>query len=356
MKIGIIGHLKFPIAKPFAGGLETFTHQFVSRLVSRGHQVTLFAAGDSDPRLPVHPVVAAGTIPDSQRRLGHYDVEWVESVEDEAYANLMANLASSNFDVIHNHSLSPIPLRFASTLPVRMLTTLHAPPLPRMVDEIRDRGPLACGDFVNISEANANAWSIALPRQTVIHNGVDTDFWKICSSTKTQRAIWFGRILSDKGTHYAIDAAHRAGLSIDVVGPISDQQYFDREVFPRLQPGDAFLGHRDHDELCQLISRSAVALVTPCWDEPFGLVVAEALACGTPVAGFARGALPELITQHVGQLAAPDNVDELAHAVKRCLQLSGEVCRRVAQEQFGLLRMVRNYEQLYQIAPTEVAA
>ena len=356
MKIGIIGHLKFPIAKPFAGGLETFTHQFVSNLVQRGHDVTLFASGDSDAALPLQPIVSKATIADSQSRLGCVENEWVEGVEDEAYETLLTNLSGSDFDVIHNHSLSPIPLRFASVLPARMLTTLHAPPLPRMVEEIRNRGAEMCGDFVNISQANAKAWSAALPHQTVIHNGVDTGFWKTCCSLKNDRAIWFGRILPDKGTHFAIEAAHRAGLDIDVIGPVSDQRYFDQEVAPRLSGRDRYMGHRTHEELCKLISRSAVALVTPCWDEPFGLVVAEALACGTPVAGFSRGALPEIVSPSVGDLAAPGDVGQLAAAVRKCLNLNSEVCRRVAQEQFGLTRMIRHYEQLYAATPMEVAA
>ncbi|QEG39249.1 glycosyltransferase family 4 protein [Roseimaritima ulvae] len=356
MKIGIIGHLKFPIAKPFAGGLECFTHQLAMNLQARGHSVTLFAAGDSDPMLPVEAVVPRSTIAESQRRLGRVDTELVEALEDEAYAKLMVNLAASDYDIVHNHSLSPIPLRFAATVPVEMVTTLHAPPLPRMVHELRDRGSQRCGRFVNISAANANAWSNVIDDQAIIHNSVDTDHWKICTTSKTKRAIWFGRILADKGTHYAVDAAHQAGLSIDIVGPISDQKYFDQQVEPRLKRGDQYLGHRTHDELCELLSRSAVALVTPCWDEPFGLVVAEALACGTPVAGFARGALPEIVSPHVGQLAPPGDVRQLAEAVTRCLQLNSNVCRRYAQENFGMSRMLRRYEQLYNTARTKVAA
>lgn len=361
MKIGIIGHLKFPIAKPYAGGLEAFTHAYTNALVNRGHEVTLFASGDSDPQLPLTSITPNATIPESNARLGRMCHDWIESVEDEAYAALMLQLSTSNFDVIHNHSLSPIPLQFSHLLPTPLMTTLHAPVLPRMAVELRRRGPEACGQFINISNANADAWRSLLPEQSVIHNGVDTSFWVRCKEEKQRRAIWFGRILPDKGTHLALRAAHRAGIPLDVVGPISDQNYFDTEVQPLLRPEDAYHGHRTHEELCTLISRSAVTLVTPCWDEPFGLVVAESLACGTPVAAFNRGALPELIGKSTGRLAKPGSVRELAQAIIGCMRLPGEICRRVAQEHYSFDRMVEQYESLYQSQsdwsfPNEVAA
>ena len=356
MKIGIIGHLKFPIAKPFSGGLESFTHAFVASLVRRGHHVTLFAAGDSDSTLPVVPVVPMATIPDSIRTLGRVDHGWVEEVEDLAYLNLMNDLIDSDFDVLHNHSLSPIPLNFASSLPTGLITTLHVPVLPRMEAAVLSNSSERCGQFVNISAVNAKAWSHLLHDQTVIHNGVDTDFWRAHGQSQQRRAVWFGRILSDKGTALAIQAAHRAGLYIDVVGPISDQSYFDDCVSPLLLQEDCYHGHLKHQQLCKVVGRAAVTFVTPCWDEPFGLVVAESLACGTPVAGFARGALPELVTASTGRLATPGDIDALANAAIECLQLNSDVCRRVAQERFGFERMMMQYEDLYLSLQAQVAA
>lgn len=292
MKIGIVGHLKFPIAAPFSGGLESFTHSYVRALRDRGHEVKLFASGDSDDTLPLAPIIDRATIPDSQRRLGRVDNAWIEAAEDEAYGALICELGRSQFDVVHNHSLSPIPLRFAGSMPTPLVTTLHSPVIPRMRDEIAVRSHEGCGRFVNISRFNALRWRSLLPSQSVVHNGVDVRVWKASCQPKQGRAIWFGRILPDKGTHHAIDAAHLAGLPIDIVGPISDVDYFDHEIMPRLRSNDVFHGHQDHQRLCGLISQASIAIVTPCWDEPFGLVVTEALACGTPVVGFARGCFP----------------------------------------------------------------
>ena len=348
MKIAIVGHLKYPIAKPFAGGLEAFTYDFVNALQKRGHDVTLFAAGDSDPSLPLVSAVDKATVLDSQDRFGETDDHWIEAVEDAAYTNVMQNICSqSDFDIVHNHTLSPIPLRYADRLGSRLVTTLHVPPLPRLRNELMSKFAQDCGKFVNISHANANAWSTLLPNQSVIHNGVNVGFWGKCCDTKQHRAIWFGRILADKGTHLAIKAAHLAGLPIDIVGPIADQAYFDNEILPRLRETDCYHGHQTHQQLCSLISRSKVALVTPCWDEPFGLVVAEALACGTPVAGFRRGALPEIVSPSVGCLAAPDDVLGLAHAIKACQTLDGAACRRRVQDLFSINAMVSGYEHVY---------
>lgn len=356
MKIGIIGHLKHPIAKPYAGGLESFTDAYVRNLVKRGHDITLFASGDSDPSLPLTPIIDRATIPDSRRRLGRIHNEWVESVEDEAYEHLMTALGQQSFDVIHNHSLSPIPLRFAGIVATPMLTTLHAPPLERMVAELNARSCFRCGQFVNISNANADAWKSHIQNQSVIYNGVDTGFWNQAGVPRCKRAIWFGRILPDKGTHLAIDAARRAGLPIDIVGPVCDDDYFQQEVLPRLDRETCYLGHQRHEDLCRLIARSAVTIVTPCWDEPFGLVVTESLACGTPVAGFARGALPEIIDKSVGRLAAPGDVCQLADAASECLKLSSQRCRLVAQQRFSFDRMVDHYEAMYERTRAEVAA
>lgn len=352
MKIAIIGHLKHPISRPYHGGLEMFTHAYVRDLVDRGHDVTLFASGDSDPSLPLQPIVAKSTVEDSIDRFGRVDHQYVEGFEDEAYANLMARLSKSNFDVIHNHSISPVPLQFASVLPKPMVTTLHVPVLDRLRSVLRNRGSYRCGEFINISYSNATAWADLLPHQDVIHNGVDCEFWNHCGGPRQRRAVWFGRIHPDKGTAVAIDAAHAAGLPIDVIGPPSDRAYFDREVTPRLESSDVYHGLCSHKEICGIVGSASVAMITPCWDEPFGLVVAEALACGTPVAAFGRGAIGEILTDDVGRVIQPGNVASLAHGALQCLRLNSHDCRQHARENFSLSSMMSKYESYYEAMQT----
>ena len=347
MKIAILGHLKHPIAKPYRGGLEMFTHAFVRRLVDRGHDVSLFASGDSDNDLPLVPIVGKSTIDNSIEKFGKVDHTFVEAFEDEAYERLMSRLATSDFDVIHNHSISPVPLELASMLPSKLITTLHVPVLERMRRVVARRGSRACGRFINISHSNAKVWGHLLPNQTVIHNGVDCEFWNHCGGPRQRRAVWFGRIHPDKGTALAIDAAHAAGLPIDVIGPPSDEAYFHAEVKPRLESDDVYHGLQTHEGICKIVGNASVALITPCWDEPFGLVVAEALACGTPVAAFARGAIPEILTPKVGRVVRCDNVASLAHGALQCLRLHSEDCRVRARQHFSLQTMMDRYEAFY---------
>jgi glycosyltransferase involved in cell wall biosynthesis len=186
-----------------------------------------------------------------------------------------------------------------------------------------------------------------LPRIRVIRNGVDTDRWS--PGPGGGPPVWFGRIAPEKGTHLAIDAALLAGTGLQLAGPISDRAYFDAEIRPRIAlEGIEYAGHLTHAELVRLLGAASVALVTPCWDEPYGLVVAEALACGTPVCAFARGALPELLREDCGRLVAPGDVKALAEALGRARALSRAAARRHAVSRCSLDAMVDGYVDLYE--------
>ena len=354
MRIGLIGHLKFPIRRPYAGGLEMFTHGFVTGLRRRGHDVTLFASADSDRILPLEPIVPAGTVDAFAHRPEKTRDSEIESHEDRAYGDLMGRLDGRGFDVLHNNSLSPVVLRLGVGLRTPMVTTLHVPPLPRLTQLLRQFPAVRDLSYINVSQANADAWQEYLPSHPVVHNGTDTQLW--CPSAAGRRlavggeprAIWSGRILADKGTSLAVDAAHRAGLAIDVVGPINDPAYFEQEVRPLLTARDCYHGLLDHTQLSQLVARASVALVTPCWDEPFGLVVSEALSSGTPVAAFERGGPAELIDPTVGRLAKAGDVKDLARAITECLSVERRACRQKAVQDYSITAMIRRYELMFE--------
>jgi glycosyltransferase involved in cell wall biosynthesis len=136
-------------------------------------------------------------------------------------------------------------------------------------------------------------------------------------------------------------------MPLRLLGPIHDTPYFEQEVRPRLGDGIDYLGHRSIADVAEIVRHAAVAVVTPTWEEPFGLVVAEALSCGTPVAGFARGALPELIDGRTGILAAPDDVPGLAHAMLEAATLRRADCRARAEANYGAVAMVDAYESWF---------
>ncbi|MBH0244676.1 glycosyltransferase [Streptomyces cavourensis] len=159
--------------------------------------------------------------------------------------------------------------------------------------------------------------------------------------------VWSGRIVPEKGTHLAIEAAEQSGRGLRIAGPVGDTEYFEACVRPRLGRTITYEGHLHQPDLCKLVGSSAAAVVTPCWDEPYGLVVAEALACGTPVCGFARGALPEIITPACGRLVRPGDSAALAKAVEPTIGLSRADARRYAEAFCSMDAMTRSYERLY---------
>lgn len=348
MKIAIISHLKHPVRPPFAGGLEMFTHALVRGLASRGHDVTCFATADSDPSLPIRGVCQLGTVAlgDEQDCSSAERAEWVERFENEVYDRLMDSVEWEEFDVIHNNSLHPRPLQHVSQLGTPMITTLHTPPLTRMTEVLEDDWETAAIHFVNVSRANAQLWSESITNQTVIHNGVDTSRWSLNLRPRRQ-AVWFGRITPEKGTHLAVAAAKQAKLPLVIVGPKYDLPYFDNEIAPQLSEDVRYLGHTDHERLSQIVRSSAVTILTPCWDEPFGLVAAESLACGTPVAAFARGGLKEIVTERTGRLCEPNDVASLAAGIRECLDLNRRDCRSRATTSFGIDANISSYEKLY---------
>ncbi|WP_251982289.1 glycosyltransferase, partial [Methylobacterium sp. B1] len=135
----------------------------------------------------------------------------------------------------------------------------------------------------------------------------------------------------EKGLHLAIDAARAAGLPLTFAGPKLNPGYWAAEIAPRMGPDLTHLGHLAHRDLAHHLGRARVAIVSPRWEEPFGLVVAEALACGTPVAAFRRGAMPDILDASCGRLARPDDPQDLAVAIREAAGLSRRACRDRAE-------------------------
>ncbi|MBW3658130.1 MAG: glycosyltransferase family 4 protein [Actinobacteria bacterium] len=322
------------------------THALATSLRRHGHDVTVFASGESDPELGVEPVcpTASGLDLSKQALLDPSMLSDRFMHEHHAYLRLMMGLREREFDVVQNSSLHYLPIAMAGVLPGPVVTTLHTPPTP-WIESAVSAAPQGDVTFVSVSQHNAAAWT-RITVDEVIPNGVDTSAWAFSEHADPDLAVWTGRIVPEKGAHLAIDAAHAAGLRIELAGP-ADPDYYRCEVLPRLRDGDRYLGHLPQVELAAAVGRAAVQLCTPCWDEPFGLVVIEALACGTPVAAFERGAIREILTEETGRLAPPDDVDALAEAARDARLLDRKDCRRHVETNFSLEAMVERYETLY---------
>lgn len=342
LRIGVLTHIKFPICQPFAGGLEAFTHDVTLGLRARGHQVTLFAKGGSAAELE------AVAVPDEDL-CRHASLSSAYVAEHHAYLKLMQGIDDYGFDVIFNNSLHYVPVTMASVIRTPMLTVLHTPPFFEMVNALR--GERQRGRFSTLSAANARSWGEVVKRCAVIPNGIDLNAWQPAPSVG-EHALWFGRLVPDKGAHLAIDAARQAGITLRLAGQAVDEVYFKQQIQPRLGPGVEYIGHLQRPELTAQLSSAAVALVTPCWEEPFGLVVAEALACGTPVVAFERGAMADLISEEVGCLVPANDVAALAAAIPLALGKSRQACRARAEANWSHERMLERYETLL----SEVAA
>jgi glycosyltransferase involved in cell wall biosynthesis len=351
LSVAVIGPARFPVAEPFAGGLEAHTHALTLGLQRRGHRVTLFAAPGSDRRLgPVDLAVDSfSSSPAARADVGAPPEQWMR--EHHAYLDLMLSLGgqrgtrratAASYDVVHDNSLHHLPVAMAGTLPSPVVTTLHTPPVPWLESAAVLRGGVH--PFVTVSTAMATAWRHVLESQ-VIPNGVDTTQWR--AGPGGTRAVWSGRLVPEKAPHEAVLAARRAGIAIDLAGPMLDRAYFDRHLRPLLGSRARYLGHLGQQSLRHLVAHARVVLVTPAWDEPFGLVAAEALACGTPVAAYDRGALREVVTPDVGALAPAGDVDALASAIDRAVRLDRGAARDRAQRCFSLDAMLDAYEQLY---------
>jgi glycosyltransferase involved in cell wall biosynthesis len=345
LRICLIASSRFPVREPFMGGLEAHTHALASELVRRGHRVSLFAAPGSDPGLDVVelPAVSFASSPQARADVAHTPDTWMR--EHHAYLDLMLGLARGahgQFDVVHNNSLHHLPVAMSQALPSPVVTTLHTPPVPWLESAMRFAS--RSSRFVAVSDSVSSGWRHAVQALT-IPNGVDTTAW--APGAGTGSALWFGRIVPEKAPHEAVLAAHTVGRSIDLAGPVHDADYFHHQVRPLLRAGDRYLGHLRGHELRTVVAGASVAVVTPQWDEPFGLVAAEAMSCGTPVAAYDRGALREVVDESSGVLIPAGDVDQLGRAIEQAVGLDRSAIRRRAVDHFSLGRMVDAYVQLY---------
>lgn len=345
MKIGIIAHLKHPIRSPFRGGLEAFTFDICKRLSARGHEVTLFASSKSDAELNVYPILDDSSYDDQtgfREKKPNLSSEYM--AEHHAYMDLMQHIDSMDLDVIFNNSLHYVPITMAGLLETPMLTVLHTPPFFELKNAVKLERKSPSITYVTVSARNAENWSPYTSECMVIENGIEMDNWLCYPEAEGNYAIWFGRIHPDKGTHLAIQAAKLAGIPLKIAGAVADERYFKNHVEPLLDDTISYLGQKNHEQLNTIIGNASVSLVTPTWEEPFGLVIAESLACGTPIAGFAVGSLTQLVTAATGDLARPGDVAGLAAAITAASAKDRMQCRKHAEDCFDVEVMISCYE------------
>lgn len=334
MKIAILAPLRFAIAEPYAGGLEMHTHLLATELTARGHEVTLFGHPDSDPVCELVPIVVA----EEAGFLAYF----------LAIYRALRRIEGGDFEVVHNNSIHFLPPLMARFLPFRMVTTLHTPPYrsQRLTGEWSRR--LANHRYASISRFLADQWQPYVGEATVVHNGLDLSTWPYSPLAEPRTAVWYGRLAPEKGAEYAIAAARAAGYQLTLAGPISDPAYYAAKIRPELYGEVRYAGHLSQTELAAIVGRSAVGIVTSVWDEPFGLVFAEMLACGTPVAGFDSGAAREIVPSHCGALVVKKAVGALTRVLREVAESRERAdCRSHVEQQFPVAKMMEEYLRLY---------
>jgi glycosyltransferase involved in cell wall biosynthesis len=318
------------------GGTERVIALLADGLVARGHDVTLFAAAGSRTAARLvsplsQPPAIIGGAPD-----------------EDAFHTLHAYLAADQFDVIHDHtSLGPA---FAGLLrdgpPV--VHTLHGP----WTQGLRDKLALVqeSVELVAISHAQA-AINPDVDYAGVVHNGVDLDRHPF-RETKEDFLVFVGRSSPDKAPEVAVDVARAAGLPLTMIVKRSEPaewKYWEQVVAPRLYDGVEVIEQPSHAVKVDLVGRARATLCPINWPEPFGLVLAESLACGTPVITRPLGAAPEIVTEGVTGFLC-DTPSEMVAAVDLVANLSPSVCREHAAQRFSADSMVTGYEAVYRSA------
>ncbi len=330
MKIGLIAPPWLPVPPVAYGGTEAVIDRLARGFVRAGHEVLLAATGDS-----TCPVPRAATL---ARSLGVGASGSEDTHVQRAYDALR------DCDVVHDHTLRG-PELAASADDTRVVTTNHGPFSGDLLDlysRIADRVPI-----IAISHAQADA-APDLPIARVIHHGLDIERFPR-GHGEGGYFLFLGRMDPQKGVHRAARVAREAGVRLLIAAKMSEPQerrYFEEQVEPLLGAGVEYLGEvREREKLALLAD--ARALVNPIrWAEPFGLVMVEALACGTPVLAFAEGAAPEIVDHQVTGFLCADEPD-LAARLDQVGEIDRNACRAAARARFSTERMVCDHLELF---------
>ncbi len=336
LRIAMVAPPWYTIPPAGYGGIETVVAALVDQLVARGHQVTLLSSGEH--RTAAQHAIRVFDEPPSEL-LGQPLPELV------AAATLARALRELEVDVVHDHSLAGPLLAAGHRVPT--LATMHNPVTGLMGEYYRRLGNAV--HLVAISEAERRS-APDLNWVGTVHNAVDVPSFPY-RDRKDDYILWLGRYSPDKGAHVAIDAARRLGRRIVVVGTSTEpshHDYFEAEIRPRLGPDVDCVGEADITLKRDLLAGARCLAFPILWDEPFGMVMIEALACGTPVAAIARGSVPEVIEDGVtGALAG--GPDDFADALVRTDEIDPAACRAAAEARFDLPVMAGGYERLYRL-------
>jgi glycosyltransferase involved in cell wall biosynthesis len=321
------------------GGVEWVVALLADGLVEHGHEVTLFATGDSRTKAVLEYVFEEAPGP-----------KFINSIWHDTIHSLHVYREISRFDVIHEHTVWS-GLVAAGLIDVPVVHTLHGPfssEMRQLYERVADRVL-----FVAISE-NQRSHMPELRYGGVVYNGIDTSLYPL-RVEKEDFVLFLGRVTPDKGPVRAAEAARAAGvrlvMALKIASP-EEEDYWRNEVEPRLPEGTTILPEIPLEQKVDLLSRARAVLFPIDWEEPFGLVMTEAMACGTPVIATPRGSVPEVIADGETGFIVP--VEEYAEAAVESIQRLGDIdpraCRAWVEKRFSKESMVAGYEAVFKRA------
>lgn len=329
MKVAILAPVAWRTPPRHYGPWEQIASNITEGLAAIGVQTTLFATGDSLTAGKLDSVIPRGYEENRAQ-----DAKVAECLH---ISNLMEK--ASGFDIIHNH-FDFLPLSYSGLIRTPMVTTIHGFSSPQILPVYQKYNHRSA--YVSISNADR---SPLLTYAATIYNGIRTSEFEFQSQPEDY-LLYFGRIHHDKGTAEAIEIAVKAKKRLQIAGIIQDQAYFDHRVKPFLSDQIVYLGHAGPAQRNKLM-RNALALLHPInFNEPFGLSVAEAMLCGTPVIAFNRGSMAELILEGKTGFLVND-VSQAVEAVSNLARLERSGCREWSLRKFSQQTMVNKYYELY---------
>ncbi|MEO8510678.1 MAG: glycosyltransferase family 4 protein [Chloroflexota bacterium] len=346
MRIAQVAPLAESVPPPGYGGTERVVSDLTEELVRQGHDVTLFASGDSR--------TSAELVACSRRAL-RLDEEVIDPIAHQVVQLEKVAAEAHRFDIIHWH-VDYFHFPMSRRLGVPHVTTLHGrldiPDLQPIYDEF--------GEMPVVSISNDQRRPLPQANWVgTVHHGMSTGSLHP-RTEKGEYLAFLGRISPEKRADRAIEIARRAGLPLRIAAKVddADREYFEREIEPLLaQPHVEFMGEIGPEQKCDFLGRARALLFPIDWAEPFGLVMIEAMACGTPVIAFRSGSVPEIITDGVNGFVV-DDVDQAVDAVARLDAVDRAGCRAEFDARFTVERMARDYLAIYErlVAPDDRTA
>ena len=335
MRIGMIAPLEMRVPPPAYGGTEMVISLLTEELVARGHEVTLFASGDSQ--------TSARLVPGSERYLRGAGYGSPAAL---SLLNVLACFDTSyKFDIIHNHTC-PEGMALAEYADKPVVTTIHG----AMANELVTLFERYAGWYITISQSS-KAQLPEKPRFAgVVYNAVDAATYPYNAGPRKDYLLYLSRMSAEKGPDLAIEAAKRLRMPLIMAGNVSDldAEFFHERVKPHID-GELiqYVGEADQVTKRGLLSEARCLLAPVTWAEPFGLFMAESMACGTPVIALRNGSTPEVVRHGVTGYVV-DSVAEMADAVANLGNIAPEACRTHVVEEFSIKRMTDRYLDAYE--------